>query len=170
MSAITAEWRDVVGYDGRYQVSSLGCVCSYARHKRQVLIPRQHGDGYLTVRLFFHGGAANRKIHSLVAEAFIGPRPLGADVNHRDGNKANNCIANLEYATRSENVRHAYRTGLIPDRSGERNSNSKVSAAQVSEIQRRAMAGESARVLASEFEISVGHIRKIIRGDHWRAK
>ncbi len=53
------------------------------------------------------------KIHILVATAFIGDKPPSCQVNHKDGNKGNNCASNLEYVTQSENGKHAYRLGLL---------------------------------------------------------
>lgn len=68
--------------------------------------------GYYNISVSKNGDHKNVYIHSLVAEAFLGKRPDKHDVNHIDGNKLNNSVDNLEYCTRSENVSHAYRTGL----------------------------------------------------------
>lgn len=68
----------------------------------------ENGRGYLRVVC----GGKLRSVHALVAEAFIGPRPSGLEVNHKDGDKRNNRPENLEYVTRSENMRHCFRIGL----------------------------------------------------------
>ena len=68
--------------------------------------------GYQHIVFSRNGVVTDRLVHVLVAEAFIGPKPQRHDVNHMDGNKQNNRPENLEYCTRGDNHRHAYRTGL----------------------------------------------------------
>ena len=107
------EWRDVVGYEGKYQISSLGRVRSldYRRTGRtQVLKPGTVRNGYLFVVLYNDGKTKNFYIHRLVAEAFI-PNPNGfPEVNHIDEKKANNCVDNLEWCTAKDNIN--YGTGI----------------------------------------------------------
>ena len=74
--------------------------------------------GYPRVALCIDGVESSSLVHILVAEAFLGPRPSGAVINHIDGVKAHNEPSNLEYCTPRENSQHAARTGLAP--SGER--------------------------------------------------
>ncbi len=97
-------WRGVVGFEGRYEVSDAGLVRN-ARTGRVLRLGRQL-NGYLSVNL---GRVARRRVHRMVAEAFIA-KPSGKDeVNHLDGNKENNLAANLEWVTHSENHEHAHR-------------------------------------------------------------
>lgn len=111
-------WKPVVGYEGRYEVSNLGAV--RAVHSTRSGSPRPlaqttDSHGYLSVTLYKGDGLAGRKsfgVHQLVAAAFIGEKPAGLDVNHLDGLRANNSSTNLEYVTRSENIKHAVRLGL----------------------------------------------------------
>lgn len=123
--AIVEEWRAVVGFAGLYEVSDQGQVRRIGKsavrgngrgggaRQGRVLAQHSRGDsGYRSVQLWRDGHYANRLVHTLVAEAFIGPRPEAHDVNHIDGTKANNARTNLEYLTRSENNHHAYDTGL----------------------------------------------------------
>jgi len=70
--------------------------------------------GYLSLTLRRDNRQETQMVHRLVAEAFLGGIHPGLDVNHIDGDKTNNCIENLEWCTREENVRHAVRTGLRP--------------------------------------------------------
>ena len=111
---MSEEWRVVEGYDGAYEVSSMGRVrtkplqkkrkdgVSYFR-KAHVFDPKPK-QGYPAVQL--PGGAVC--IHTLAATAFIGPRPDTArTINHKDGDKKNNCVENLEWASYAENNRHA---------------------------------------------------------------
>lgn len=105
-------YKDITGYEGKYQVSNFGNVRSLnylGTMKPKVLTPIRHHLGYLFVHL---GYSKIRMIHTLVAESFI-PNIEGKKyVNHIDGNKQNNNVTNLEWVTSKENMNHAIRTGL----------------------------------------------------------
>lgn len=102
---MTEEWKDVLGYEGLYKVSNLGKVKS----KRKIKIPQDNGKGYLIVHLNKNNKCKWKLVHRLVAEAFIA-NPYGkATVNHKDGDRKNNNVKNLEWATYSENNFHSYR-------------------------------------------------------------
>jgi hypothetical protein len=107
-AATFAGWDSVVGFEGLYEVSDQGQVRRAGRVLRDQHVP----GGYRKVQLWKDGRPHNRLVHCLVAEAFLGPVPVGQEVNHRDGDKTHNAVSNLEYLTRSDNNRHAYRTGL----------------------------------------------------------
>lgn len=82
--------------------------------KGGIISTRINNCGYVSVRLSKNGKIYTRFVHRLMAEAFI-PNPLNKKyVNHIDGDKKNNSLKNLEWVTHSENIRHAYRLGLIP--------------------------------------------------------
>ena len=105
------EWKQIKGYDD-YYVSSRGNVYSKKTEKIMIPSPRGKTSPYLSVVLRKDGAQKTYSVHRLVAEAFI-PNPYGKEtVNHLDGDKTNNNVTNLEWATRSENDRHAYRIGL----------------------------------------------------------
>lgn len=107
-------WKDISGYEGIYQVSSNGNVRSLKYGKERILKPFSNGTGYLSVDLCCECIEDYRRIHRLVAEAFI-PNPNNLPfINHKDGIKTNNVVSNLEWCTPSENVKHAYKTGLAP--------------------------------------------------------
>ncbi len=115
------EWKTVEGFGGRYEVSNLGRVRSFAngRHGNRdefvVLKQTKIPGGYLKVNLYQTNGCGKqfcRTIHRLVADAFVSNPDSLPIVNHKDGNKANNCADNLEWVTASENSFHASRTGL----------------------------------------------------------
>lgn len=115
---LTERWKPVPGYEGRYDVSDWGRVRSINSQGRApvvVLRPRIK-DGYHNVRLYKDRRQSQRGIHQLVLLAFVGPdpNPLRNEGNHRDGDKANNTLDNLEWSTRRENYDHAVRTGLKP--------------------------------------------------------
>ena len=102
------EWRDIPGYECLYKVSNLGRIKRNGRLKTF----RLDRGGYLTVWLCKDSEQKNYKVHRLVAQAFI-PNPNNKlTVNHIDGYKQNNAVENLEWATHSENIIHANKTGL----------------------------------------------------------
>lgn len=111
----TEIWKPIAGFEGLYEVSDLGRVRSLKRNTTsgKVLTPGLT-RGYKCVVLSKHGKHHNARVNRLVAEAFI-PNPEGKkEVNHIDGNKANNLPENLEWATASENAKHAILMGLNP--------------------------------------------------------
>lgn len=108
-------WRDILGYEGLYQVSNLGRIKTVAHwqtysngdkhfYKERIRVPGIGPTGYLSIRLGRKGRIAG--VHRFVAETFIPRVPGKNDVNHIDGNKANNRVDNLEWVSRKENMRH----------------------------------------------------------------
>ena len=111
-------WRDVVGYEGLYQVSNMGrvksverdvTVCthcgSHTRHRKEhVLTPRKAPNGYMGVGLYKDGVMRQFNVHRIVMLAFVGPSEL--QVNHKDEDKTNNRLDNMEYVTGLENTRY----------------------------------------------------------------
>lgn len=113
------EWRDIDGYEGLYKVSSYGRVkrvdhVSFGRHlKERILKGGKFSNGYLFVCLRKNGVNKNYSIHRLVAIAFLPNEEHFTDVNHKDGNKTNCKVDNLEWCTRSYNLEHAVKIGLM---------------------------------------------------------
>ena len=116
------EFRDIVGYEGLYQVSNLGeikslpktkvCINKNYSTKEKYLKTTINNKGYKRVFLYKNKKAKVFYIHRVVAQAFI-PNPNKLiQVNHKDGNKQNNCIDNLEWISCSDNIKHAYNNGL----------------------------------------------------------
>lgn len=107
-------WKAIAGYED-YKISSLGRVKSLGNNKlrkEKILKPQKDGDGYLFVHLWRNGKGKMFKIHRLVASAFI-PNPLGFnEINHKDEDKINNCVENLEWASRWYNMHY----GTIQER------------------------------------------------------
>lgn len=104
------EWRPIRGYEGRYEVSNVGRVRS--SYKRQGFDGVRHLQrrkaGYVKVDLGYKGAKKTFDVHRLVAEAFI-PNPANkTDVNHINGDKGDNRVSNLEWATRAENMAHSH--------------------------------------------------------------
>ena len=177
-------WKPVAGYEGLYEVSDLGRVrsldmfqfrsngwveCTF-RVKGRVLKPYRtgKGEGYQTVELHKNGKGTNKKVHRLVAEAFIPNPEFLPEVNHIDGDKNNNVVSNLEWASGKDNMRHAYNTGLHP--SGERVRNAKLTCEQVKSIRqeyRPNTRGLGVKSLAKKYGVGSSTIRNILLGRKW---
>ena len=132
-------WKDIVGYEGLYQVSSLGNIRSLsfgARNYRKsnivkLLKQSPTNCGYFKVQLYCEGKSKMMYVHRIVATAFIPNPERKPQVNHIDGNKSNNVASNLEWVSQSENHIHAIAHGLrspspMLGRTGADNPNSKV--------------------------------------------
>ena len=125
MSGQIEDWRPVVGFEGLYEVSNRGGVRSLdrvllrGRHpialKGRMLLGTVSVRGYSVVSLRQPGQSQQKRyVHQLVAIAFLVREPQHTEVNHLDGDKQNNTVANLEWCTREENMAHAWETGLVP--------------------------------------------------------
>ena len=172
LAALKVEWRPVVGFEGLYEVSSTGYVCSLVfRNKqavvRRVLLLKQRatGDGYLRLALRKETERHMARVHRLVLEAFRGPCPAGHEAAHLNGHRADNRLENLAWVTYQQNRDHMTLHGTVPR--GERNGNAKLSTRQVLDIRRRRRAGESCLQLAKAFRIHVGHVAKIVTRGEW---
>lgn len=165
---LSEEWRPVVGWEDIYGVSSLGRIRRERPAKRAIvgliLKPNTNMWGYQYVILKDRARQKTVTIHPLVAAAFIGPRPPGLDVNHKDGVKTNNAMDNLEYVTRSANIRHSFRLGLSKPRTGEMNGQAKLTARDVRLIR---AANATGIQLARRFGVSHQTISRIRRRERW---
>lgn len=113
----TIKYKDVVGYEGKYMVSSIGEIISIVRQteakgkgkrilNKTVLKLRLNRCGYYYVNLYKNHKRKTFTVHRLVATAFIANPENKSQINHIDGNKQNNCINNLEWCNQSENEQH----------------------------------------------------------------
>lgn len=121
--------------------------------------------GYLAICYRHKGKQINRHIHRIVAECFFGESSL--TVNHKDGNKFNNSVSNLEYVTRSENSKHGHENGLIDNR-GEKCGVSKLNDVLVKEIKGKILLGMSDSCISKEYGVSYFCIRDIRVGRTWK--
>lgn len=104
-------WKDIAGYEGDYQESTYGRTKSLKHGKIRILKPFLQGE-YLYVELHKDGAGKTVQVNRLVAETFIPNTDNLPEVNHRDGQKYNNHVSNLEWVTHAQNMRHAVDTGL----------------------------------------------------------
>jgi hypothetical protein len=112
--AVSETWRPVVEAIGLYEVSSLGRVRSLYFDPPRMLRTPPNNHGYPFVTICVDGHKLNRRVHQLVTEAFIGPRPEGLVIRHLDGNKLNNASSNLTYGTAVENAQDCISHGANP--------------------------------------------------------
>lgn len=125
MSKVQKEvWKDIPNYEGHYKVSNHGQVKSVKNGNEIIRALKKRGD-YLAVDLHIFGKAKTFTVHRLIMLAFVGESDL--HVNHINGIKTDNRLENLEYCTRSENVRHAYKLGLSIGKRGEQSHFAKLS-------------------------------------------
>ncbi len=110
-NSIQEEWKEIIGYEGKYLISNLGRVATASNSKSRklkILKPGRSDMQYLRVILFKNAKDTNQYIHRLVAIHFISnPNNLPV-VNHIDGNKINNRYDNLEWCTQKENIEKYY--------------------------------------------------------------
>jgi hypothetical protein len=172
-------WRACIGFEGLYEVSNLGRVRRVGKAARtgkgrgggatigKIKTGHVTQFGYVQVVLWADGKAEARQVHRLVAEAFHGRRPPGHEPNHKDGNKQNNFDTNLEWMTRSDNMRHAYANGLrerkAVAKSGEAHHNATLTDEQVAHIRARFKRG-AGPALAREFSVNHATIYRIVKG------
>lgn len=111
-------WESINGYEGLYDVSNLGRVRSLKRATtRGIVLKQTMKHGYMHVCLSKENKPSTKSVHRLVAEAFIANPMNKPVVNHIDGDKTNNAVSNLEWATHSENELHSFRVlGKKPSR------------------------------------------------------
>ena len=155
-------WHPVFGWEGWYEVSNIGRVRSIARtilHPKGVrqlrgrlLSPSSSSKGYAIVHLCRQGQRVNRSIHRLVAQAFIGLAPDGAQVLHGNGDKWDNRVTNLRYGNQSDNERDKIFAGN--SNRGSRNRTARLTACDVLTIRRALAAGQSASSLAREYGVA----------------
>ena len=160
--------KDVVGFEGLYTVNESGNVFSPRTGKR--LKPIMMGSKYLYVHLCNGKKTTCKRLHRVVAEAFI-PNPNNLpQVNHIDGNK-NNCSAeNLEWCSPKENTKHAIETGLIKPK-GEDNPSAKLTESDVRNIRAEYAKKDkscSFKELSRKYGVTDVAIRYIVIGKTWK--
>lgn len=163
-------WKPVPGYEGKYEVSNIGNIKSAKTGK--LLKPQNSGNGYFKVRLSRNGQVFGAWVHRLVAAAFIPNENNLPVVDHKDGNKKNNAVDNLEWCTQKENSSRAFEKGFTPKAPvfhGELHPNHVLSEKQVSEIKALyATKAYSQRQLAKRYGISQKTVNMIVTNRAWK--
>jgi len=157
---VEPNWRTVEGFPN-YLVSTTGRV-KWRDGRGKTL--QTHKLGYRTTTLYHIGQPTVKYVHRLVAEAFL-PRKLGKEVNHKDGDKANNNLDNLEWVTSSENQLHA--TRVLLKGIGSKNGYSKLKEEQVLDIKNMLESGMSQTTIGNIFNVSNHAIHRISKGYNW---
>ena len=172
-SSVPEGFKEIPGYDGRYFINQAGHVWSTPRNR----LMSEHFNAaghYLTVPLSIQGkGMRPRLIHHLMAVTWMGKCPgvWGASrgkyqVNHKDGDKTNNKLCNLEWVKHEENLRHAWNNGL--QNFGETRPNASFTSEQVREIRIRLILGEKVKEIAQDFNATIGSIKHIQQFTAWK--
>ena len=173
------EWRDVIGYEGVYQVSDFANIKRIDSGKGvqtgRILKHRTTDEGYKQVKLCVNCVARVVFVHILVAEAFISKRVDGMQTNHKNGNPADNRPENLEWVTPSQNLQHAYDVLGRGAPRGENHGNAKLTTDDVREIRRLSATRKeyhgfenSYQDLADRFGVSKGLIGHIVNYRAWK--
>lgn len=175
-------WKDVVGYEKYYSVSNLGnikihdsirrCVLRDGRPwqrvaKGKIFKGNINNHGYYSVGFSKNGITKTFSVHSIVANAFIGPRPEGLDINHKNGVKTDNYVSNLEYITRKQNINHAIKIGIAFI--GEKNPFSKLKKEDVINIRNEHLYNRTPNFcIAKMYNVSSSCIWNIINRRTWK--
>jgi uncharacterized protein YerC len=158
-------WKTVPLYENRYEVSNFGRIKSLKKPHRtyEKILKPVFQNGYYAIDL---GNGINIKrflLHRIVCSAFNDNLENKPQVNHKDGNKLNNSLDNLEWCTRSENQLHAIETGLRTTK-GIKNSQSKLTEDIVLKILKD---NRMYKLISNEYNISIPTISDIKRGYSW---
>lgn len=151
-------WKPVVGYEGRYEVSDHGRMrslahCARCKPNDGIMRPFKNHKGYAVVWTFrAESPRRMMKVHRAVMAAFVGPCPDGMEVNHKDADKMNPALANLEYVTPAQNVAHAKANHLYQE--GAANHGALLNDEQVREIRESSIpTGQLARQLGFAYSL-----------------
>lgn len=170
---MSEKWKDVVGYEGWYSVSSNGEIRRDRPGKRtyvgRIVTPTLDSYGYPQVHLYKNGSRKQFGVHRIVAASFLGSNSDGLEINHKDCNKQNNAESNLEYVTRSENVLHGHKNNCYPSVQGESGISNKLTNEEVKEIRRIFKDGNIfQRVLGEMFGVSQATVSRIVLRQSWK--
>lgn len=162
------EWRDIKNYEDLYQVSDTGKIRSLYVKTR---ILKQHNsickqNVYMNVKLCRGGICKTFYVHRLIATAFLDSIKNKIHVNHKDGNKLNNNLDNLEWVTRSENQKHSYKMGF-QNIKGNKNPFSILTEDIVKNIRENKF-GLTIKEFAGLLDVSISTIYAVINRDSWK--
>lgn len=162
-------WKVIPSFPN-YEISEFGVVRrlkpAKATKPGKILKSFPDSCGYMRISLMRDKKQITCKVHQLVAEAFIGPRPEGMEVNHIDTVRTNCHFTNLEYCTHLENMRHAFRT--TGHNRGEKHGLVKMTEKDVIEARRRRACGEQYQSIADSMGYSRSNIVNAVLGYTWK--
>ena len=171
----TETYTPIRGYETLYEITESGQIRSWSfgrtrrRSKPRALKWRITPDGYAAVVLADGPRPVwNVSVHRLVALTFL-PNPNNlAQVNHKDSNKLNNHVSNLEWVSHADNMKHSWRVGTHVSPRGERAHHAKLNSTQIAEIQKRFADGHGGPAIAKDFGITATHAYRIRDNLHWK--
>lgn len=164
-------WVSIKNYEGLYEISNFGRVKSLSKNRgynyscripERIIKNSDNGLGYQKVNLSKNGKKNTKYVHILVATYFIENTEDKLEVNHKDGNKANNIFSNLEWATRKENESHAWKSGL-KNMIGKNNHASKP-VVQMDLNGNEIKTWESSHLIEKSLNIYSNHVRSCCKG------
>lgn len=158
-------WQSVNNYEGIYEISSYGRLRSLKFNRLRYFNLKADGWGYVIVVLHKKGKREAVRFHRLVASHFIANPDNKKEVNHKDGNKLNNRVDNLEWVTPEENMKHAFSTKLNVPKKGEKHQGSKLSnrkAQMIKDLYATGIYKQSD--IGEEFNISQTRVSAIVLG------
>ena len=158
-------WKFIDGTDNKYQVSSFGRIKNYKRNKIRKLSTNKSGYQFVIIKL--NNITKSLSIHRLVAISFITNSENKKEVNHIDGNKKNNNVNNLEWSTRYENQKHAWKNNLYTHK-GENCHTAKLTELDIIKIRLLYKNGISSYRIAKNYNMSAPTIRSIINNKTWK--
>lgn len=155
------------GFEDSYLIDDCGNVLS--KFTGRPLFKGDNGRGYLQVHLYRDGKHYHKYVHRIVAQQFLPNSKDLPEINHKDGNKQNNHISNLEWVTSSENKFHAFRTGLSKsyDKRGEANPRSKLTVTDVHVALHILEKFPNVPYVAKLFKVKRSTIQSIKSGKNW---
>lgn len=173
------KWRDVIGYEGVYSVSNLGRIRRDAppltglkRHcaPGKMLKPcGEAGRPYLIVALSLPGESQrSHNVHRLVSDAFLGPKHPDHETNHKDTNKWNNRLSNLEYLSKSDHTKHQVEHGQRSR--GEHHYAAKLTEIDVRRIRRLWASGMKPTAISAQYKgrITPDNVSRLVRRESWK--
>lgn len=157
------EWRSIPEFS-KYEITNYGLV--YSVTHQCLLSLRPDEAGYFRIELMGDDGVMRAvRVHVLVMATFVGPKPLGMSINHKNGVKNDNRLTNLEYITHSENTLHAYRNGLRKPLCGDNNALTKIPDAEIPKIKKLYATGKyTMKEIGQMYGVSKTPIMRIMAG------
>ena len=167
-------WKKIKGYEGIYEISSHGNIKSCSRldilgHNRKEKILK---NGYTTTKYHMvilrkNNRIKAHRVHTLVGNHFISNPHNKPQINHKDFNRTNNYIENLEWVTQKENIRHAWDNGACTNPSGEKNGMNKLTEKQIIDIRKIGKA-KTLLEISKIYNISFQHVGAILNNKLWK--